>query len=218
MALLQLFLALQFLVLERLVRTRMETVVGLGSLLVVGLGTRLGYPYPPHHHWGWGGGRYYNDPPGAIRPNRPMAGSSNGNRYYGSYGSSGNRGSIYNSNGRRPNGTAAGTVNRPTTTNRPGYASPVTRPTTGSTPAGSYSGGRGRASSTYQYGTPSTSGNRQSTPSYNPSSRPSSTPSYSGSRGSYSGNRGGYSGGSHGGYSGGSRSGGGGYSGSRGRR
>ncbi len=180
-------------------------------------GPGWGYPCYPHHHWGWGGGRYYNDPPGAIRPNRPIGGGSNGNRYYGSYGS-GNRGSIYNSNGRRPAASAAGTTSRPATSTRPGYAAPVTRPTTGTTPAGSYSGGRGRASSTFQYNGSST--NRQSTPAYNNSGnhRPSSTPSYSGSRGghssgSYSGSRGGYSGG------GGGRShGGGGYSGSRGRR
>lgn len=188
-----------------------------------GWGPGWGAPYPPHHHWGWGwgGGRYYNDPPGATRPNRPLAGGSNGNRYYGSYGSSANRGSIYNSNGRRPATGASGTATRPTNTSRPGYSSPISRPTTGSTPAGSYSGGRGRASSTYQWGGSSTTGNRQQpTPNYNNSGsrRPSSTPSYSGSRGSssgsYSGSRGGYSsggGGSH-------RSSGGGYSGSRGRR
>lgn len=185
-------------------------------------GPGWGAPYPPHY-WGWGGGRYYNDPPGALRPNRPIAGGSNGNRYYGSYGSA-NRGSIYNSNGRRPSASAAGSVSRPATSTRPGYSSPVTRPATGTTPAGTYSGGRGRASSTYQFGGSSISGSRPSTPSYNTSGsrRPSSTPSYSGSRGnssgSYSGSRGGYSG-SHGGYSGGGgRSGGGGYSGSRGRR
>lgn len=178
-----------------------------------------GAPCPPHHHHlGWGVGRYYNNPPGATRPNRPIAGGSNGNRYYGSYGSSANRGSVYNSNGRRPSSSAAGSVSRPATSTRPGYSAPISRPTTGTTPAGSYSGGRGRASSTYKTNGSSTSGNRHSTPGYNTSGsrRPSSTPSYSGSRGSssggYSGSRGGYSGG------GGSRSGGGGYSGSRGRR
>ncbi len=80
--------------------------------------------------WGWGGAwawappRYYNNPPGATRPNRPMGNGSYANRP-GAWGGS-TRGSIANSNGRRPSNGSNATAG----TSRPGYSAPIGRPST----------------------------------------------------------------------------------------
>ena len=159
------------------------------------------WAWAPHHH------HYYNNPPGATRPNRPMNNGYGSNRPGTSH-----RGSIADSNGRRPStGTSVGNT-RPSTS-RPGYSTPIGRPSTAGSSSGSYS--RGRAGYTQ---TPSQPTNRGS---YNNSQpRPSSTSSGSYSRGRSSSSSGSYSSGrSSGGFSGGSHrsSGSGGGGGRRGR-
>lgn len=163
-----------------------------------------GWGYPGG--WGWAGPswawapRYYNNPTGATRPNRPVSGNS----YYGNAGSAGHsayrgRNTVANSNGRRPaSGVGAGT-----TTSRPGYQAPIGRPTTAGSVNGTYQRGRGGYNNS-QSTTPSR------TPSYNNSNN-SNRNNNSQSTGTY--NRGRSSGYSSGGFGGSSRSSSGGFSG-----
>ncbi len=186
-------------------------------------GPSWGWGYPGAWGWGYPGGwgwsgpswawapRYYNNPTGATRPNRPGAGNS----YYGNAANGGRpgyrgRNTIANSNGRRPStGVATGTH-----TSRPGYQSPVGRPTTAGSVNSSYQ--RGREGYNRQPATPSR------TPSYNNNSN-SNRYNSNQSNGSYNRGRsggfstGGSSRGSGGGFSGGSSRGGG-YSGGGGHR
>ncbi len=151
--------------------------------------------------WGWGGAwvwappRYYNNPPGATRPNRPMGNGSYANRP-GAWGGS-TRGSIANSNGRRPSNGSNATAG----TSRPGYSAPIGRPSTAGSSSGTYS--RGRAG----YTTPST-GTSNSRNTYTTPSNNSSRPTYNNNSNGYSRGRssssGSYSSGrSSGGFSGG---------------